>query len=81
MYELDTPAAPSLMDLQDQLVAANAAADDYAAQRNDLEVKIRAARSVRELGPLHEAWQEAIELQDAAHHRRRELLELLGTVN
>ncbi len=78
MNELDIPQLPTLMDLRDQLAAANAAADDYAAQRNALEVKIRAARSVQELGPLHEAWQEAIELQDAAHHRRRELLAALG---
>ena len=78
MHELDIPPLPTLMDLRDQLVAANAAADDYAAQRNALEVKIRAARSVQELGPLHEAWQEAIELQDSAHHRQRELLAALG---
>ncbi len=81
MNELDIPQLPTLMDLRDQLAAANAAADDYATQRNDLEVKIRSAKSVQELGPLHEAWQEAIELQDAAHHRQRELLELLGTAD
>lgn len=81
MHELDIPAAPSLVDLQDQLRAVRAASRTLSDRRSVLESEIRTATSIPRLAELHELWQIAIEELDAAHHRQRELMELLGTAN
>ena len=78
MNGLDAPPVQSRLDLQDQLIAVNAASRTAADRRAVLESEIRTTQSIPRLGELHELWQLAIEEQDAAHHRQRELMELLS---
>ena len=73
--------APSLDDLRDQLTAVNAASRDTADRRAVLESEIRTTQSIPRLAELHELWQRAIEQQDDAHHRQRELMGMLENSN
>ena len=81
MNGLDAPPILSRLDLQDQLSAVNAASRTAAGKRIILEAEIRSTQSIPRLAELHRLWQEAIEQQDGAHHRQRELLELLGSAD
>ena len=81
MHELDTPPAPSIDDVRDQLAAGNAAFRTASDRRREIEAAIRTTTDIRELSRLHDQWGVCVEQMEAANNRCRELEMKLAEMN